>query len=191
MLPQRNSSLMGSLSDFVHVYPKVLPNEVCDQLVSYFEENQEKHEHINNNNCPKFTQFNLTQNRENCKVIHDLLVGITFEYKKKYYEYFSNYPLPDKHLLEEFRIKRYNPNSGDKFDTHVDVVNYPSARRFLSFFWYLNTVEDGGNTVFEHGSIKPCKGSLVIFPPLWMFPHEGQEPISGAKYLLSTYLHYS
>lgn len=181
---------MGSLSDFVHVYPNVLSDEVCDQLVSYFEENRDKHERVSNDGYPNFTQLNLTQNREICEVVHNLLIKTTLEYKNKYYTYFSNYPLPEKHSFEEFRIKRYNPNSDDRFDTHVDVVNHSSARRFLSFFWYLNTVEIGGDTVFEHCEIKPCKGSLVVFPPLWMFPHQGKTPISGSKYLLSTYLHY-
>lgn len=181
---------MGNIGDFVHVYPKVLPYEVCDELVSYFEENQEKHEKVDNGGYPNFTQLNLTQNRKSCEVIHNLLVKTTLEYKQKYYKYFSDYPLPEKHSFEEFRIKRYNPNSDDRFDTHVDVINHSSARRFLSFFWYLNDVDKGGNTVFEHGSIKPCKGSLVVFPPLWMFPHSGEVPISGPKYLLSTYLHY-
>jgi len=181
---------MGSLGDFVHVYPNVLPHKVCDELVSYFEENEDKHESINNGGCPNFTQLNLTRSKENCEYIHNFLIRTTLEYKNKYYQYFLDYPLPDKHSFEEFRIKRYNANSDDRFDTHVDVINHSSARRFLSFFWYLNTVENGGNTVFDHGQIKPCKGSLVVFPPLWMFPHRGESPISGPKYLLSTYLHY-
>ena len=76
------------------------------------------------------------------------------------------------------------------FDTHVDVMDYNSARRFLSFFWYLNDVEIGGETRFYNLEITPKKGTLVVFPPLWMFPHKGEPPLSGEKYLLSTYLHY-
>ena len=38
--------------------------------------------------------------------------------------------------------------------------------------------------------IDPKKGRLVMFPPMWMFPHNGKPPISGPKYILSTYLHY-
>jgi hypothetical protein len=29
-----------------------------------------------------------------------------------------------------------------------------------------------------------------MFPPLWMFPHKGESPISNPKYIISTYLHY-
>jgi hypothetical protein len=65
-----------------------------------------------------------------------------------------------------------------------------TSRRFISFFWYLNDVAEGGETEFVDLTIKPEAGKLVIFPPLWMFPHKGNPPISNEKYLLSTYLHY-
>jgi hypothetical protein len=56
--------------------------------------------------------------------------------------------------------------------------------------WYLNDVEEGGETVFEGFIIKPKIGSMLVFPPLWLFPHRGNPPISNTKYILSTYLHY-
>ena len=31
-------------------------------------------------------------------------------------------------------------------------------------------------------------GRLVVFPPYWMYQHEGIAPVSGDKYILSTYL---
>ena len=76
------------------------------------------------------------------------------------------------------------------FDTHVDVQDYASARRFLSFMWYLNDVDSGGKTVFNELTIDPKQGKLVVFPPLWMFPHRGEAPDDDPKYILSTYLHY-
>jgi hypothetical protein len=56
--------------------------------------------------------------------------------------------------------------------------------------WYLNDVESGGNTVFGDVIITPKKGTLVMFPPLWMYPHRGEPPLSGPKYIMSAYLHY-
>jgi hypothetical protein len=56
--------------------------------------------------------------------------------------------------------------------------------------WYLNDVETGGETVFKDLIIQPKKGTLLIFPPLWMFPHKGNAPIGESKYIMSTYLHY-
>ena len=117
----------------------------------------------------------------------------SFEYRNKYYELFGKNLFPLSHAFEEFRIKRYNVGGKDRFDTHVDVTDYPSARRFLSFFWYLNDVEEGGETEFLNLDLKvtPKAGRLVMFPPMWMYPHKGHPPVSNNKYLLSTYLHFA
>jgi prolyl 4-hydroxylase len=70
------------------------------------------------------------------------------------------------------------------------MLDYDTARRFLSFIFYLNDVEQGGETVFANLRVKPEKGLLLMFPPMWMFPHRGDPPISNTKYILSVYLHY-
>ena len=55
---------------------------------------------------------------------------------------------PETYGYEAIRMKRYLNNGYDRFDTHVDVRDYASARRFLAFFIYLNDVEEGGETDF-------------------------------------------
>jgi len=187
MLPRNNNSLMV---EYIKVYENVLPQDICNELISYFEKNKNKQEYIDNQGIPTFTQLNLTRNIKDIEIIHKLLVNLVIKYRNEYYQLFGNTLFPESHSFEEIRIKRYNTGGGDRFDTHVDVIDYPSARRFLSFFWYLNDVEEGGETVFGDFKIKPSQGKLVVFPPLWMFPHSGNPPISNTKYILSTYLHY-
>ena len=50
---------------------------------------------------------------------------------------------PETYGYEAIRMKRYLANDYDRFDPHVDVIDHNSARRFLSFFIYLNDVEEG------------------------------------------------
>jgi len=181
---------MVKLNDLILTYDNSLSEKTCDKLISFFENNSDFHESILQSGKPNFTQVNLTRNKNHLEKIHNELIQVVFNYKDQYYKYVHEEVFPKTHAFEEFRIKRYNTGGEDRFDTHVDVKDYPSARRFLSFFWYLNDVENGGETVFEDLIIKPKRGKLVIFPPLWMFPHRGNPPISNSKYLLSTYLHY-
>ncbi len=184
---------MDELNDFIHVYEDALESNICDFLVSLFEQVSDKHERFDSNGTPNFTQFNLTENREltpDVNAVHNHIIKKVFEYRDNYYEFVDNRVFPQEHAFEQFRIKRYNSGGEDRFDTHVDVMDYASSRRFLSFFWYLNDVEEGGETIFKDLQIKPSKGKLVIFPPLWMFPHKGEPPISGPKYIMSAYLHY-
>jgi hypothetical protein len=184
---------MDELRDLIQVYDDVLESNICEFLISLFEQVTEKYERIDNDQKQVFTQFNLTENSKmnnDVNYVHSILIQKTFEYRNKYYEHMDSRVFPSEHAFEQFRIKKYNNDDVDWFDTHVDVINYETARRYLSFFWYLNDVEVGGETKFKDFTITPKMGSLVVFPPLWMFPHKGEKPISGPKYLLSTYLHY-
>jgi|TARA_Y100000033_G_scaffold46507_1_gene51043 hypothetical protein len=181
---------MVLLNDLIRVYDNVLDADVCDSLIHIFDSNEDKHEKVDEQKKPCFTQFNVTQFSDDHKDIHNLLIKETFKYRDDYYKFVDKRVFPEKHAFEQFRIKRYEPNGEDMFDTHVDVGTYASARRFLSFMWYLNDVPSGGNTVFDGLTIKPERGKLVVFPPLWMFPHRGEPVTESSKYILSTYLHY-
>jgi prolyl 4-hydroxylase len=184
---------MDELNDFIHIYENALESNICDILISIFDQTSDKHERFENEGKPNFTQFNLTENKEitsEVNQIHNHVIKNVFTYRDKYYEFVDTRVFPKDHAFEQFRIKKYNPGGEDRFDTHVDVLDYSSSRRFLSFMWYLNDVETGGETVFKDLTIQPKKGTLLIFPPLWLFPHKGNSPISESKYIMSTYLHY-
>jgi hypothetical protein len=185
--------MVSELNDFIRVYDNALEPSVCDFIIDFFEKNTDKHERVENNKKPNFTQLNLTDNSkvtEKINNIHNYLISKVYEYKKQYYNLFNDVCFPQEHNFEQFRIKKYFPEKEDQFDTHVDVLDHSSSRRFLSFLWYLNDVNVGGETVFENMSIKPKRGSMIIFPPVWLFVHKGNPPVSNIKYIMSTYLHY-
>lgn len=189
---QKKNSVMD-VKRFIQVYDNCIEENICKELINFFENNPNKHERVENERVPNFTQFNITQNlniSQRINQLHNYLIEVVLYYKSKYYNLMPDFCFPESHSFEQFRIKKYNNDGNDMFDEHVDVTDYLSSRRFLSLFWYLNDVDEGGETVFSDLTIKPQTGKLVIFPPLWMFPHKGNPPISNTKYLLSTYLHY-
>ena len=53
--------------------------------------------------------------------------------------------------------------------------------------FYLNDVEEGGETEFynQKVKIKPKKGTCVIFPTYNTHLHKGHIPISNDKYILN------
>lgn len=192
-LLEKNLVMAIKLNDFIHVYDDVLDSSICNSLIEIFEFYSDKQKRVELDKRPNFTQFNLTENSnlsDKVNQIHKFLISKVFEYKKKYYEFVDIRCFPSEHAFEQFRIKRYLNDGNDMFDTHIDVTDHESSRRFLSFMWYLNDVNEGGETVFDDLVIKPKTGRMIVFPPLWMFPHVGKPPISNSKYILSTYLHY-
>tara|TARA_R100001463_G_scaffold2822_10_gene11735 strand:+ start:2038 stop:2718 length:681 start_codon:yes stop_codon:yes gene_type:complete len=77
------------------------------------------------------------------------------------------------------------------YNWHMDLG--PSVRasaRILVCMFYLNDVEEGGETAFYHQNMesKPTKGSLVIFPADWTHLHRGNMPISNTKYICNFWL---
>lgn len=188
------------LNELIQVYDYTLSSEVCKNAIRLF--NEHEVETLDNNGRPKFTQFNLTQfiddneeHKDDWKdlgILQNALIESSHYWVQKYMDDVDcRRWFPPRSQLEQFRIKRYKAGSDDRFDMHVDVGDHPSAKRFLSVFWYLNDVSEGGETVFHNGpTIKPKEGRMVVFPPMWCFPHEGRPTISNDKYIVSTYTHY-
>ena len=77
---------------------------------------------------------------------------------------------------------------GEYYDWHHDAsfisANGVSQLRKFTFIWYLNDVEEGGETEFYDGTlIKPKAGTLLIFPAQWSYYHRGRPPKSNTKYI--------
>jgi prolyl 4-hydroxylase len=98
-------------------------------------------------------------------------------------------PVPNSPKTADLIMKRYRPGQAEQFQLHFDAVNHLS-NRYLVLLWYLNDVAEGGATRFPQlgVDVAPKTGRLLVFPPYWMYQHEGVQPISGDKYILSTYL---
>ncbi len=179
-LPKLNSHM-------VRVYDNIFPEEMGDALVQTFEHTKHGHEYIDQNHTPCFTQLNINEH-------HPETVRLFVNWTRiAYHDYVletDNKHIPKFQHLEEFRIKRYLTNREERFDEHVDVTDYPSARRALAFLFYLN--DNDGDTYFPNHQliVHPKAGRVLVFPPTWEYPHIGYSPKTQKKYIMSTYLHY-
>ena len=190
--------MASDLKDFIRVYDDVLDSNICKNAIKSFEENAEAHDRWENQFKPQFTQLNVTllAEKENNKawgVIQNELIAKIQSVSELYMKDTACSPFwPPKNIIEQIRMKKYTAETEDRFDIHIDVGDYASARRFLVMFFYLNDVEEGGETSFPNldMKVKPKEGSVLCFPPLWMYPHLGEQPISNDKYIIGTYLHY-
>jgi len=182
------------LIDYCAMFDNALIPEVCDEIIKMFHENEQLHERYDRNSTPNFTQLNFTSHKDINLPLHSYLEEKALESIKAYKSIVKETKhWPSKYGFEEFRIKHYKNDGIDQFAEHIDAGQLKTSKRFFAFFWYLNDVEEGGETEFLNIDLKlkPKKGSLFMFPPLWMYPHKGNPPISNDKYLLSSYLHFT
>jgi len=125
--------------------------------------------------------------------MHDVIVQQALYFKDLYVQKTNSKFFPQKHGFEEIRMKRYKNDGNDRFDEHIDAGDLNTSKRFLVMFWYLNDVEEGGETIFPapfNIQVKPKAGRILMFPPMWMWPHAGLAPKSNNKYIIGSYLHY-
>jgi len=96
----------------------------------------------------------------------------------------------DKLHFTSFKIQKTLPTEG-YHEWHIEhAKGYENEKRALVFAVYLNDVEDGGETEFLHFSkrVKPKQGRIVIWPAGFPYVHRGNPPLSGEKYLLTSWL---
>ena len=180
------------MKNYISVFDNVLERSFCENLIKKFEAHSGS-QIVRDDQFKNFTEINFAETSDFADEQNYILQKIqpyVVEYTKIHgIEFF-----PPKIGYEQVRMKRYSPDGKDEFRHHVDVGDYASARRFLVMFFYLNDVEEGGETAFigiDHDArVQPKAGRMLCFPPMWTHPHAGLPPVSGPKYIAGTYLHY-
>jgi hypothetical protein len=189
------------LNYYSRIYDNFLDDDLCDLLVN-------KYEKVWATEQDKIKELSLCSNCSLCKcnridiMQHDefnsLWEYVAQKYKialEKYKQDVNLHPVqfPEQYGFEHIKIKRYLPNSEHEFDTHVDVADHDTAKRFLIFLVYLNDDFEGGETTFPifGDQVIPKKGRLLIFPPTWTYLHKGEKVFGDhPKYILGSYLTY-
>ena len=111
------------------------------------------------------------------------------EIKKKKNNYFEEFNYEENgSILNRFtywKIKKYKAPDDGYNVYHTDWGTQDGIiKRTVSAIFYLNDVEEGGETEFYHYDIKikPKKGRLILFPSFYTHLHKGHKPISDDKY---------
>ena len=70
---------------------------------------------------------------------------------------------------------------------HFENGSLDTSDRVVAWTIYLNDVEEGGETEFLYQSkrVKAKKGDICIFPANFLYPHRGNPPLSGTKYIIT------
>ena len=92
--------------------------------------------------------------------------------------------------------QKYRKGEGVYHHYHSEIYPSPndheneSLHRILLFMYYLNDVNQGGETEFYYQQkfIKPKAGRLVIAPAGFTHTHKGHVPISNDKYILTSWI---
>jgi len=194
----------NSIKDFIGIYDGYIPDQACDEAIELFNKYQEF-----NKVFSRFTSEGATQDFKNDKQLFcspEYLTDQEFNVNKLKL-LMINFDIALKHYYTETNIKKYTAE--DIITDHVKIQKtMPSQgyhvwhiehgkgreneKRVLVYSIYLNTVKKGGETEFLYQSqrVKPVKGRIVIWPAGFPYVHRGNPPLSGEKYILTSWINY-
>ena len=205
------------MNNFIEEYKNALPESVCDFLIKKYEDNihlavpGKVGGGIVNPDVKKTMDMGFYQTAVlSKKEYFDTVASITDVLQEKLKEYFIKYAMhrydvnpKSKDFVYKaiwhryviyhsgIHMKKYYPKK-DYYKWHVDASHGrpESFARKLVMMFYLNNVDEGGETGFfnQKIEIKPTKGTLVIFPADFTGRHRGLTPKSGVKYIINSWL---
>lgn len=184
---------MHELAYYVRTYDEDLPAAFCRQLIAGFEQSVAQQYAGGRSTNPVFEHSGWTE-LDIGKLADPAFLGFFLERIEQALQRYNRdvgltIAIPYRPKTAKLIMKRYRPGGEEGFQPHFDSIDAASAR-YMVLLWYLNDVAVGGETAFCDFDCKvaPRTGRLLMFPPFWMFQHAGLPPVSGDKYILSTYM---
>lgn len=176
------------LTELVHVFENVLSAEECNSIIALVEE---RNHLLRLHDTPLYTFYQMDLIQTDLLPLSRHFADTVARYAEQYFRFFDLDRFVGVQGFEAVRVKKYSKNSGFEFGEHIDVIDKASSVRYLTFILYLN--DNDGNTTFDTLglSFNPKQGSMLVFPPMWMFPHAGKAPTDHDKYIMMTSLHYT
>lgn len=175
------------LSDYIKNYENILDDDLCDEIIKNSKIKNFRRATTGDNQVSKSRVcYNSPLDKKFEKNIYESVAKILFEYKKSFKHFGTGLTIEDtgyEHLL-------YLGKENGNYKMHVD--HFDLQPRILSISFILNDNYDGGDFVFfEDNSfvVKKKKGSAVVFPSNFCFPHSVKPVSNGDRHSIITWIH--
>ena len=189
-----------NINNFIGVYDNYITPEECDKAIKLFEDQNKFNKTFNRLSSEKTNILNKQDqqffaNQENINVWWQELKSMMVNYEIAFRHYVSNTGAQTAYDNNSFhftnvKIQKTLPTEGYHVWHIEHGLGYENEARAFVYSIYLNDVEEGGETEFLHFSkrVKPKKGRIVIWPAAFPYVHRGNPPLSGAKYILTSWM---
>ena len=173
--------------------------KLCDDIIKLFEKNPDKHvpgmmSRVGINKERKVT-IEVPIRPIDIKRSNDTLFNEYFEHVSNCFnEYCSKWDILKnwkKFHIGIFNLQKYELGGHFSFP-HSERDSMTTQHRYFAFMTYLNDVDEGGETIFPYYdiTIKPKKGTTLIWPSDWTHTHYGDVVKSNEKYIVTGWIEY-
>ena len=175
------------------------PLSLCDDLIHFFEThqaNQTKGRTAGGLNTESKNSLDLAIRPRDIELPeHEPIREYIEALFDCYRDYLDQWPFLKGVLADveigSFNLQKYEPG-GHFMKLHSERTTLDTSHRVLAWMTYLNDVEDGGSTRFEHQGleVQPTQGKTLIWPAEWTHAHRGNVVNSGLKYIITGWMHF-
>lgn len=190
-----------NIDNFIGVYDNYITKEECNRAIKLYEDENKLKKTINRVVVEKASILEKKDTQYfaqsfNLEIWWSELKTIIFNFGMAWKHYDKNIGAAAAYggnidfQLTSLKIQKTLPTEGYHL-WHVEhgqgFVNEPRA---FVYSIYLNDIEEGGETEFLHFSkrVKPKAGRIVIWPAGFPYLHRGNPPLSGEKYILTSWM---
>jgi predicted 2-oxoglutarate/Fe(II)-dependent dioxygenase YbiX len=183
---------MKTLADYIQVLPNVLSDEVCRSVLSEYANSNEWvdrtiDDNIVDKNYRDVSGISISDNNiinKNFYVRKNIDSDIFTGAKKVLASYNE---IAHCLISKDYGYDLLKYEVGCFYTTHVDAAS--DISRTLSCSFTLNDEYEGGEWEFFNGEVKlkPPKGSAIVFPSNFLYPHAITKVTSGTRYSIVTW----
>jgi hypothetical protein len=187
-----------NISNFIGTYDNYISDADCNKAIELFEQ---QNKFKNTINRLAFEQAPITQKQDqqffaaanNINVWWEELKPMILNFDQALKHYQDNTGIKTCYselYYTDLKIQKTLPTEGYHVWHIEHDRGFANEPRVLVFSIYLNDVAEGGETEFLHFSkrVKSTKGRICIFPAGFPYLHRGNPPLSGEKYILTSWL---
>ena len=188
------------IENFIGVYDNYITPQECEKAIKLYEQQFKFNNTVNRIGFEKASVLKKQDEQffaesYNMDVWWESLKSMIVNFDLAFNHYLENTGARDAYGIDTFhftelKIQKTLPTEGYHV-WHVEHnKGYEMEPRAFVFSIYLNDVEEGGETEFLHFSkrVKPKTGRIVIWPAGFPYVHRGNSPLSGKKYLLTSWM---
>jgi len=189
-----------NINNFIGTYDNYITKEECDKAIKLYEDQSNFNRTINRvqseqSSILKKRDQQYFANSSNIEIWWSELKSLIVNFDLAWNHYIKNVGADDAYDKVNFqytslKIQKTLPTEGYHV-WHVEHgKGFENEARAFVFTVYLNDVEDGGETEFLHFSkrVQPKTGRIVIWPAAFPYLHRGNPPLSGEKYILTSWM---
>jgi len=188
-----------NINNFIGIYDNYITEEECNIAIKLYENQNKFNNTINRIDFEKSAVLEKQDQQffaesHNIEVWWQSLKSLVFNFQLAFNHYIKNTGAEDAYgvpfYFTSLKIQKTLPTEGYHVWHIEHGKGYQNEARAFVYSVYLNDVEEGGETEFLHFSkrVKPKKGRIVIWPAGFPYLHRGNPPLSGEKYILTSWM---